>query len=92
MKYTPIYTQNVYGGNQEVYRFPNNFGASVIRHNFSYGHEDGLWELAVLEFTDTPVKDHFDLCYTTPITDDVIGSLNEEDVEKLLSEIEALPR
>lgn len=28
------------------------YGASVVRHSFSYGHEQGLWELAVIKWND----------------------------------------
>jgi len=71
-----------------LYKFTNGFGASVIRHGNSYGHEDGKWELAV---TETTKNDKFRITYDTPITDDVIGYLDDGDVEMLLDQIEALP-
>lgn len=80
---TPTEVKSIHGGTQKLYKFANGFGASVVRHSFSYGRESGLWELAVLDKND-------DLCYTTPITDDVIGHLTEEQVEEYLDEIEAL--
>jgi hypothetical protein len=69
-----------------MYRFDNGYGASVIRHDMSYGHESGLWELAVLRF----VKDRWDICYTTDIADDVVGHLDGEEVEALLQKISQL--
>ena len=69
-------------GIQKLYKFPNGYGASVIRHKGSYGYSKGLWELAVL-FED-------ELCYDTPITDDVLGYLRWEDVENYLKEIKEL--
>jgi hypothetical protein len=72
------------GGVQKSYRFPNGWGASVVRHRFSYGHEDGLWELAVLG------KDGH-LAYETTITDDVIGRQTDEEIEALLARISTLP-
>jgi hypothetical protein len=63
--------------------FANGYGASVIIGRGSYGGEDGLYELAVM-------KDG-SLCYDTPITDDVVGRLSEQDVTELLARIEALP-
>lgn len=33
-----------------------------------------------------------DLCYDTHITDDVIGYLSEDEAEKILNDIAALPR
>lgn len=77
------------GGTQVVHRFDNNYGASVINHSFSYGHERGLFELAVLKFDGDGVGDYH-LDYDTPITDDVIGHLTEEDVQLYLTRIEAL--
>ena len=49
---------------------------------------DGLYELAVLK--GTPGKDA--LCYTTPITDDVVGHITPDEVTELLGKIEALPK
>ena len=62
--------------------FPNGYGASVI--NDGYGREMGLFELAVLG------SDRH-LCYTTEITDDVIGWLEPVDVFALLNRIAKLP-
>ena len=77
------------GGIQKVYRFENNFGASVVRHNFSYGGENGLWELAVIKFTSDSDSD-FRLIYDTYITSDVLGHLTDEDVLSTLTEIKSL--
>lgn len=72
------------GGTQQVYKFANGYGASVIRGGtFAYG---GL-ELAVLKFED---NNDYKLCYDTEITDDVIGYLNEEELSDLLQQIENL--
>ena len=60
-----IETKEYANGVQVVHEFPNGYGASVIRHDFSYGGKDGLWEMAVLK--------EGDLCYNTHITNDVIG-------------------
>lgn len=75
-------TNYVNGGVQHVYSFPNGYGASVVKHDFSYGGKQGLWELAVLEGEE--------LCYTSGITDDVIGHLSWVNVEKILGEIKSL--
>lgn len=75
-------TNYVNGGVQHVYSFPNGYGASVVKHDFSYGGKQGLWELAVLNGED--------LCYTSGITEDVIGHLSWKNVEETLSEIKQL--
>lgn len=77
------------GGIQKLYKFDNNYGASVVHHSYSYGNEDGLWELAVIKFTDDL---DWDVNYNTPITDYVIGYLTDEDVEEILNEIKELPK
>ena len=65
-------------GKQLIYRFPNGYGASVIQNLISYGGDEGLWEVAVLKFqADKPYID-----YTTPVTDDVIGFLDLEAIDK----------
>ena len=78
----------IHGGVQNLYFFPNGYGASVTKHSFSYGNENGLWELAVLEGS----LDNFSLTYETPIADDVLGYLDLNDVDAILDAIESLPR
>ena len=70
------------GGERYAKYFSNGYGASIIHNKFSYGHEVGRWELMVL-------KDG-EACYTTYITNDVLGWLSEEEVANTLDEIEAL--
>jgi len=69
-------------GIQKVYQFPNGYGASVIKHKGSYGYDKGLWELAVLQ--------EGELCYDTEITGDVIGHLNDPEVDNILGQISRL--
>lgn len=76
-----------FGGVQYLFKFENNFGASVIKHNGSYGHYNDLWELAVIRFYR---NDEWNLTYDTDITDDVIGYLSDERVQELLTEISKL--
>lgn len=63
--------------------FDNGYGASVVRHESSYGGQKGLYELAVLD------KDG-KLTYDTPITDDVVGYLSPEQVTEYLFRIQDL--
>lgn len=63
--------------------FKNGFGASVVRHDRSYGNKDGLYEMAVL-FNN-------EIHYDNPVANgDVIGYLTEEKVTELLIEIQKL--
>jgi hypothetical protein len=84
----PIAEASPFGGEQKVYRFDNGYGASVVRHQNSYGGRDGLWEVAVLRFTGS--GDKYVLTYDTPITNDVLGWLTDEQVASTLADIEAL--
>lgn len=80
-------TKFIYEGVQYVFRFPNSYGASVVKHKYSYGADRDLWELAVIFF----VNDHeWELTYDTEITSDVEGYLSDEDVLELLQRIKEL--
>jgi len=63
--------------------FENGYGVSVVSHTYSYGGKDGLFEIAVLD------KDG-NLTYDTPVTNDVIGYLTEEDVTDVLKQVQEL--
>ena len=93
-KGTPLeykkYEKYYIGGNapgQWVFKFKNDYGASVIKHFGSYGYEKDLFELAVIFFVD---DNKWELSYNTPITNDVIGWLTNEEVLKKLGEIKKL--
>ena len=71
-------------GKRAKVMFPNGYGASVIMGDLTYGGPKGLWEVAV--------TDGERVVYDTPISDDVVGHCTEQDVNRLLAEIEALPK
>ena len=64
-------------------QFKNGYGASVVKTDFSYGGDKGLYELAVLD-------NGGEICYDTPITNDVIGYLREIDVTDVMEKIQQL--
>lgn len=68
-------------GVQKLYRFDNGYGASVIQNPYSYGHEDGLWELCRIKWD----GDEYQLDFST----DVKGYLTEEEVNSHLLSIKA---
>lgn len=72
----PSYSKN----EQTFYRFENNQGASVIHGSSSYG-----LEVAVIKWN----KDDWDLDYTTELTGDVIGYV--DDLDSVLQTIKKLP-
>ncbi len=63
--------------------FENWYGISVIKSMFSYGGREGLYEMAIFH--------GWSLCYDTPITDDALGNLTENDVTEYLKQVQELP-
>lgn len=75
-----IEKQNDLGYPQTIYKFPNGYGASVIKFNYSYF---GI-EIAVLRFNE---DGNWHIDYSTLITNDVIGGLDEETRDNVLQQI-----
>lgn len=75
-----IEVQNDLGYPQTIYKFPNGYGASVIKFKYIYF---GI-EIAVLKFYK---GGNCDINYATPITNDVIGGLDEEERDNVLQQI-----
>ena len=63
-------------------QFDNGYEVSVVKSQYTYGGDKGLYELAVF-------KDG-EITYATPITDDVIGYLRPEDVTDVMAKIQQL--
>ena len=70
-------------GKKARMNFDNGFGVSVVSHSYSYGGRDGLYEVAVLDSND-------ELTYDTPVTNDVIGYLTEEEVSDVMKQVQEL--
>lgn len=86
MKFEDLqFKKKVFGlpGIQAIVRFPNGYGASVIRGPYTYGGTEGLYELGVLH--------DGKLCYDSGLTSDVFGNLAPCQVTELLEQIELLP-
>lgn len=73
-------------GVQALHFFSNEYGVSVVKFPGSYGYEQDLYEVAVLKGTEK----NWNICYDTPVTDDVMGHRDEQDVEIIMEEVEAL--
>lgn len=69
-------------GTIATHTFSNGYGASIITGEYAYSNEDAPYELAVLY--------NNEITYDTPLTDDVLGYLTEEEVNEYLLKIEAL--
>jgi hypothetical protein len=72
-----------YGGYTYGFIFNNGYGASVIKHDCSYGNVDDLFELAVLNA-------YGDIVYIEEIGEDVIGWLTNEEVIEYFERIRRL--
>jgi len=62
--------------------FDNGYEVSVVKSKYTYGGDIGLYELAIF-------KDG-EICYDTPITNDVIGYLRPVDVTDVMEKIQKL--
>lgn len=63
------------------FRFPNNYGASVVKHKGSYGYPES-YEIGIL-YND-------ELYYYSLIANDIIGHVNPKDVGMILLQIKGL--
>jgi hypothetical protein len=81
-----IHQRDMDGGAQDIWRFKNNYGASVIRDGT---YACGGLELAVIKFNSESDTDWY-IDHETTITGDVVRHLTEESLAQLLIDIEAL--
>lgn len=72
-----VKTNELLGGGQITFNFPNGYGASLVHHKGSYGRE-----IAVLK--------NSELYYDTNITSDVLGHLEEHEIIEMLYKIKDL--
>ena len=63
-------------------KLDNGYEVSVVQSQYTYGGDKGLFGLAVF-------KDG-EICYDTPITNDVIGYLRPEDVTDVMEKLQKL--
>jgi len=70
--------KNIHNGYQLLFNFPNNYTASVVEHDYSNG-----LEIAVLDSNGT-------ITYDTPITDDTLGYLTDDQANDILGKISRL--
>ena len=73
-------------GIQAKHFFDNGYGVSVVKFPGSYGFEEDLYEVAILQGT----EDKWEITYDTPITNDVLGHRDEQDINNILEEVQAL--
>ena len=80
--------RHLFNGAQIIFKFDNGLGASVVRHDFSYGSDSGLFEVGVINFSSanrSETKHLFALA-----DGDVVGNLTPAEVQDLLIRIKGL--
>ena len=82
--YNPTETKHLLNGVQHRFSFPNGYGASVIRHDGSYGGRDGLWEIAAIDLSTD------ELVAMPPGRESVVGWLTVDEVNGYLRWIQSL--
>ena len=69
--------------------FDNDYGVSVVRGMYTYGGNKGLYELAVIHMPKGAKVSR--LCYDTPVTNDVMGHLEPQDITDVMKQVAELP-
>lgn len=69
--------------NNEIYRvqLSPKRQLSIVRGHFTYGGEDGKWEIALMDDNEQIIYDEFDNIFQG----DVVGHLTDEEVEHIIS-------
>ena len=87
MNFKEFFSRPLHSGIQYLEFFPNGYGVSIVNHELSYKGNSGNWELAVVIGN----TEKFELTYDTPITDNVLGSLSENEVNDICIKVSELP-
>ena len=87
LKFRDISDTHGEGARQARVEFENGYEVSVVRHKFSYGGEEGLYEIGVFDAQRYGVDA---MCDPLDWGDTVKGYLSSEDVETELKLIKAL--
>lgn len=83
-----------YTGVHYIFRFPNGYGASVVKAYGSVGYFDDMWELAVILYEEENKKapDEYVIVYPYPIVkhECILGPLDDVEVREILQKIKNL--
>ena len=69
-----------YFNSHAVHQFPNGYGVSVIDGYCAYC-DNGTYEVAILK--------NGEICYDTPLTNDVLTYQTPEQIDEILKEVES---
>jgi hypothetical protein len=75
----------------KIYRFPNNYGASVVSGPKQKSGGVGNFRMYVLRFESSPPDNCWELAKDTPVTDDVVECDDWAQVERSLTKVFDLP-
>lgn len=87
MNFKEFFSRPLHSGIQYLGFFPNGYGVSIVNHELLFNGKRGDWELAVIIGN----TEKFVLTYDTPITEDVLGSLSDDDVNEICIKVSELP-
>ena len=78
-------------GFQSVMEFENGYGVSIVCGAFAYcSPRKNLYAASMYEKYEVAVLKDGELCYDTPITDDVLGYLTPEEVSSVMEQVQNL--
>ena len=76
----------------DIYRFPNDYGASVVSAPKADRAARGTFRVYILRY-ETPAPEHsYEIARDTPLTDDYLVCKGEEEVRALLKKVWDLPK
>jgi hypothetical protein len=73
---------------QAMIFFDNGYGATVVQQQSIISGREVLYDIGVLKGNEEINR----LCFDTPITSDVIGRCDEDEITKILKQIQELPK
>ena len=76
----------------KIYRFPNDYGASVVSGRKELDGKMGSYRMYVLRFDSPPPEHCWEIDTDTPITDDTVEADTWMDIEAVLQRIIELPK
>jgi hypothetical protein len=76
----------------KIYRFPNDYGASVVNNPKGLLMFTGNFRMFVLRFVSSPPENSWEVADDTELTDGTIECKDWEEVEQVLGKIMALPK
>lgn len=81
----------LFSGKCLLFKFPNGWGASAVRHSASKGGPEGFWEVALVSFPDPENDKKWVIRTDTSFMCDTAGYLFIDEVLDYLDKIKALP-